>query len=798
MPETLIPPHFRPTVASVAAKEAVVVHETIRFTVLTSRLIRLEYSPDGQFEDRPSQAFWFRLQSAPKFRVDINNNKINITTNHLALWADFSLETSLAHVQITQTDSGRIWHYGDPDESNLLGTARTLDDISGRTVLEPGLLSRAGWAVVDDSPTLVFNQAGWLEPRLEGRIDLYFFGYGQDYQACLRDYQRVCGRTPLIPRYILGNWWSRYWAYTQAELINLMREFHAHEVPLSVCIVDMDWHLTNISPENNGWTGYTWDNTLFPEPQEFTKWLHENGLRTALNLHPALGVWPHESQYPLFAEKMGLDPADQKPIPFDLANPQFAQAYFELLHHPQEEIGVDFWWLDWQQGTQSSLTGLDPLWWLNHLHYYDLGRDDQKRPFIFSRWGGLGNHRYPIGFSGDTHVDWPTLAFQPHFTATAANVGYSWWSHDIGGHFQGVEEPELLARWVQFGLFSPILRLHSAKNQFLERRPWAYDAETYRVIKKAMQLRHAFIPYIYTMAWNNEQNGVALVRPLYHDYPHEESAYHCPQQYLFGSQLLVAPYVSPADPDTRLSQQKVWLPTGDWYHFFSGAYWQGGREITAYGLLEDIPVFVPAGGIVPLGPEGGWRGTENPTELHLHVFAGADGRFDLFEDDGETVSYQDGHYCLTTLEQLWWEKEMVVVVNAAAGQTQHIPIQRDYTFYLTGIKNPDILTVQVDGIDRPFGHWYDEERECLTVMVVGMPVTAICRVVAWHREGLLARRGRERETLVSYLRTFRLETNVKSAIADNWADIQATPDLLDSYPLTDNQRQVLLDLLAPA
>ena len=789
------PSYLRPITAPIASKEAIIVQDHVRFTVLTSRLIRLEFSPDGQFEDRPSQAFWFRKQFVPEFQVETNKKTFTLTTPHLQLKAKLPLLTGLKGVQITLLDSGRVWHYGDVDKGNLLGTARTLDDVSGDTVLEPGLLSRSGWAMVDDSPTLVFNETGWLEPRPAGRLDLYFFGYGTDYQACLHDFFRLCGRVPLIPRAILGNWWSRYWAYSQDELTSLMREFRANDIPLSVCIVDMDWHLTNINRKNNGWTGYTWNRELFADPDGFINWLHENGLKTALNLHPARGVWPHEAQYPAFAQAMGLDPTRKKPIPFRGGPAAAAVLNLSLLHRPQDDRGVDFWWIHWQSGPASGLPGLDPPWWLNHLHYYDLGRDGQKRPFIFSRWGGLGNHRYPIGFSGDTHVDWPSLDFQPYFTATAANVGYSWWSHDIGGHMGGTEEPELFARWVQFGLFSPILRLHSSKNAFLERRPWAYDAETYKVVQKAMQLRHAFIPYLYTMAWHNEQKGVALVRPLYHDYPQEEAAYHCPQQYLFGSDLLVAPYTTPADKDTRLSQQKVWLPEGDWYHFFSGAHWQGGRDLSVYGLLEDIPVFARAGAIIPLGPEVSWGGVDIPTELHVHVFAGADGRFELFEDDGETIAYQDGDYCLTEFEQLWWEKEMVVIVNAAAGQTHHLPPERDFTFYLHGIQVPDILTVQIEGVDCPFAHWYDEQHERLVVMVMKVPTHASCRVVAWHGEKLIARRGREQETLHFYLRTFHLKTDIKAAIAGAWANIQTDPALLDDYALSESQREVLRSLL---
>ena len=321
---------------------------------------------------------------------------------------------------------------------------------------------------------------------------------------------------------------------------------------------------------SSGWTGYTWNRELFPDPAAFIAELHERGLRTALNLHPAEGIHPHEEQYETMAQLMDIDPESEIPVKFEIGDSHFAKAYFEQLHHPYEEQGIDFWWLDWQQGTVSGLPGLDPLWWLNHLHFYDLARDGIKRPFIFSRWGGLGNHRYPIGFSGDTHVTWDSLAFQPYFTATAANVNYGWWSHDIGGHMDGVEDPELYARWVQYGVFSPILRLHSTNNPYHERRPWGYDAEIERVTSAALRLRHALIPYLQTMAWRNHVESIPLARPMYYDHPLDEQAYHCPDQYLFGSELVAAPFISPADPDTRLSRQVVWLPLGDWFDFFSG------------------------------------------------------------------------------------------------------------------------------------------------------------------------------------------------------------------------------------
>ncbi len=671
-----------PTFHPIANPKAIVSAPNVRFTVLTDRLIRLEHSADGRFEDRPSQAFWHREQPAPRFKKTVSDSAVEIETEYMHLkYRITRAGFSPRNLTITLKETGVTWRYGMAQKDNLKGTARTLDGAGGATRLDLGLISKSGWAVMDDSKALVFNEEGWLEPRGVVQKDLYFFGYGQDVDACLLDFTKVAGEIPMIPRYILGNWWSRYWAYTQDELQSLMQEFRDFEVPLSVCIVDMDWHITKTGNTSSGWTGYTWNRELFPDPPGFIDWLHKQGLRTALNLHPAKGIHPHEQQYEDMATWMGLDPATQKPIEFDSSDPRFMEGYFDILHHPYEADGVDFWWMDWQQGRKSKVTGLDPLWVLNHQHYHDHGRDGQKRPFVFSRWGGLGNHRYPIGFSGDTIVLWSALAYQPYFTATAANVGYGWWSHDIGGHMFKDLTPELYLRWVQFGVFSPIFRLHSTAKAELDRRPWGKPARYFKASREAMQLRHALIPYIYSMAWRAHRTGMSLVTPMYYGNMDSAPAFKARNQYFFGSELLAAPIITPARPENGLAEKRVWFPPGTWTHFFNGEQISGGVWHTIQAALEDIPVYAKAGAIVPLAPKVGWGGVENPTELDLYVFPGADNTFELYEDDGETTDYQGGKYAITRFSL----SNGRFTIHAAQGDLSLVPAKRTYRIHLRGL-----------------------------------------------------------------------------------------------------------------
>jgi len=334
---TSIPPQFQIAFEPQAHPEAVIRGPHVRFTVLTSRLLRLEYSPTDHFEDRPTQLVWYRRQPVPPFSAQVSEKAITIETEALTLSYTLSERGFQPDtLGITLKESGTTWHYGDADVGNLRGTTRTLDQADGYVPLEPGLLSRDGWTVVDDSARLAFDERCGLVPRAADpdARDLYFFGYGHAYADCLADYTRIAGRVPMIPRWVLGNWWSRYWAYRQDELSSLMDEFEEYQVPLSVCIVDMDWHITQTGNTSTGWTGYTWNRDLFPTPNRFIQFLHRKGLRTAMNLHPAEGVHPHEEMYPEMARRLGIDPATQEPVPFRIGSPEVAPAYFEVLHPP--------------------------------------------------------------------------------------------------------------------------------------------------------------------------------------------------------------------------------------------------------------------------------------------------------------------------------------------------------------------------------------------------------------------------------------------------------------------------------
>lgn len=626
----------------VANPAAVVKGPTYRFTLLSETVLRYEWAEDGVFEDRASAFAINRNFTPPSFTVNDGDEQIEVVARNFHITYDkkrFSRSGFIVGFPSKVTLWGADWRYGETAKDNLGGTARTLDEVDGRCDMGEGVLSRSGFTTLDDSETFLFDGQGFVAPRRSGdRIDGYMFVYGHDYKGAMKAFYDISGRQPALPRWALGNWWSRYHPYSASEYIQLMDTFAKRDVPLSVAVVDMDWHqVKGDHIPHAGWTGYSWNKELFPDPAAFGKALHDRGLKITLNDHPHGGVHHHEDLYETMAKAIGHDTSKKAPILFNPTDPKFMDAFLSVLHRGIEKEACDFWWIDWQQGPISRIPGLDPLWLLNYFHFQDhVNQNGEGKGIIFSRYAGPGSHRYPVGFSGDSIRTWESLQFQPEFTATASNIGYGWWSHDIGGHMGGIRDDEMATRWIQYGVFSPIFRLHSSNSQWTSKEPWKFRTEHCQAMEHFMQFRHRMVPYLHTV---NLQGGAEpIVRPLYWEYSAREEAYEKPNEYFFGSHLIVAPIVTKRNPDTNLASVNVWVPPGRHVDIFTGQIYDGDREIQMYRPIETIPVITPEGSIIPLDadtfPE---NGCQNPTALEVIIVVGKDGEFTILEDPNDDI-----------------------------------------------------------------------------------------------------------------------------------------------------------------
>ena len=725
--------HTRPQ----ALTDNIIQGDKYRITILTESLVRLEYSEDGIFEDRATQFAFYRDFPKTEYRLVRTNEGIEIHTSCIHLKYDekpFSANGLTIQVKGNLSAYFSMWRYGAvkvPDFlPQLRGTARTLDEADGEIPLESGVISYTGFEVIDDSKSHILLEDGWIEPRKKGIQDLYFFGYGHAYKEALKDFYYLSGKTPMLPRFAFGNWWSRYYKYTEESYNELMDRFEKENVPFTVAVIDMDWHLVDIDPKyGSGWTGYTWNREFFPNPKRFLKNLHERGMRTTLNVHPADGVRGHEEMYVEMAKELGVDYENEDPIMCDVADPTYMDAYFKYLHHPKEEEGVDFWWIDWQQGSTSKIEGLDPLWIMNHYHSLDSKRNG-KRSMLFSRYAGPGSHRYPVGFSGDTWITWDSLDFQPYFTSSATNIGFGWWSHDIGGHMGGHKDDEMAARWSQYGLYSPILRLHSSNSEFNGKEPWRYKKEAGEVIADSLRQRHQMIPYLYTMNYRAHKDSLPVVLPMYYDYPEEKAAYEVKNQYMFGTELMVAPITSKRIDGLNVGEVKVWLPEGEWYDIYTGMMYEGDREMSMYRDLSSIPVLAKAGAIVPYTDEiKSTEVTKNPKHLQLKVIPGACGAFELYEDDNETCAYENGE-CVKTLYTYEESEDLEFIIHEARGNLSLIPENRSYKIEFYGMRPilANQVKVMVGNTELNTEISYNEKKQSLVIQIPETEVTKEIRI----------------------------------------------------------------------
>lgn len=715
----------------VANPSAIVTSGYMRFTVLTPEIIRIERSTQNKFEDRASFVVLNRNLPVPQFTTNTENGYLIIQTSKLTLRYKVGShpvnnDPCAPNLQISLNVGGEevIWFPNKKDPYNLKGTTRTLDNAEGdvRSWLEDGLLSRSGWAVIDEkkarndgSYSLMFDgSAGvdWVAQRADpASLDMYFLGYGYDYKKALYDFTQIAGKIPMPPKYVFGYWYSKYQRYTEQDMRDIVNEIKTNDIPLDVLVIDMDWHKDgyNNRTDRTEWTGWTWNNALFPNPQGFINWLHDQNLRTTLNLHPADGVGIYEDNHAALASELGL-PTNQT-VPWNIEKKNFYESFFKNILRPHENMGIDFWWLDWQQWMiAKNEPNLGNTFWLNHVFFNDMKLQNKQRPLIFHRWGGLGNHRYQIGFSGDSYTTFPSLAFQPYFTATASNVGYGYWSHDIGGHQQpGVNNPELYLRWIQYGVFSPILRTHATNASNIERRIWKYD--NFPSMRKAIELRYALIPYIYTYARYAYDTGVSLCRPMYYDYPELDNAYTYEGEYMFGNDILVAP-VCKSDNGTGTVSQDIWLPKGKWYEAMTGAVLEGNQVVTRSFNREQIPYYYREGAIIPLYPPLKHL-NDRPETLIFQIVPGVSGEFSFYEDENNNNKYEEDKCTFTKVSQTTENNVSTYTVHARTGSFDGMPQTRSFRFELLDKNNPE--SVKVNGTDVPFV--YDQVKRTITVEV---------------------------------------------------------------------------------
>ena len=676
-------------------KKAIVQGANFRISLISERIIRLEYSTSGQFLDRPTQIIKKRNIGLPDFSVRQDANILEVTTKYFALsyikgqpFVGTKVDP-MRNLKITllsrDRDRCKDWYYGHPEARNMKGNMVGVD-VTIPEVLQKGLYSLDGFSSLDDSMSRIIMEDGTLENPLPNHIDIYVFMYDRDFKQALLDYFKITGAPALIPRYALGNWWSRNTIYDDKSIRELIRHFERKSIPFSVMLFDHDWHKRVLGDKKELKTGFTFNNELISNPQEMISEFHKRGIRVGLVVNPTNGIYPHETYYPQAIQYLQLKP--NTIINFDPLNPKHVDVLFKMFLHPLEALGVDFFWND-----STGNMNITSLWALNHYMYLDSGRNSNKRPLILARGGIYAPHRYPVLYGGSSEISWNALKQLPFMYLNAANMGVSWWSHDVGGNHGGIEDGELYLRYVQLSTFGPILRFHGARGRYYKKEPWLWDAKTENIAADYLRLRHRLIPYIYTEAYNYTKSGTPLIQPFYYNYMWVYDDENYRNQYYFGSQLLVCPILDPKDPIMNRSIHKFFVPDGTWYDFVTGKKFPGNKKYVSFFKEDDYPVFAHSGSIIPFSNRSDYNNIGLPTELEVHIFPGVSNTYTLFEDDGITSLYREGYYLKTSIDYNYLRNNYTVIIRSIDGKSGIAPEKRNYKMVFRNTKQAESVSV---------------------------------------------------------------------------------------------------------
>lgn len=677
-----------------------------RFTFITPGLVRLEYAVDGKFLDDPTLFAFNRKIEYQDVKVEKKEGeRYTISTPQMRLEFTndgFPFGQTNLRAYFQQGGKEKSWYMASEQSKNLRGAVTTLDAIGGPIELQEGLLSRDGWYVINDTGNEILKN-DWMEKRPREHVqDVYLFIYGNDYKAALKSLKTISGAVPMTRKYVHGVWYCRWWNYTDDDYRNIVKGYKEHDFPMDILVFDMGWHTQKEAKTGTGhagtrgWTGYSWNRELIKDPAGLIGELKTDGIQVVLNEHPHDGIRKHEDSYPDFVKAMGGTPG--KDILFDAGDKKYMDNFMKYAHEESDNMGVAFWWLDWQQDylyPKVRGTNMAHLQWLNHL-YFNYSRKNNLRGAGFSRWAGWGDHRHPIQFSGDAVGNWDLLKFQIELTATSGNAGCFFWAHDIGG-FYGGNNAELYTRWTQFGLLNSSLRIHSVYDEKLDRRPWLWGEQAEKSMRKIYHLRSELMPYIYSSVRECHQDMLPLNRAMYIEYPEIEEAYNNPQQFMFGGLLLGAPITTPGTGDEKTAAQKVWLPEGDvWYQWFTGARHEGGKTITENCDINSFPLYVKGGYPVPMQPYTPRMASTALNCLVVRCYPGTDeydNSYTLYEDDGETTDYEKGSFAQTKMNCRKKNGVCELTISPAEGVYKGQPQKRAYRIELPDVSHLAVITM---------------------------------------------------------------------------------------------------------
>ena len=670
-----------------------------RITILSEILIRLEYSPTGTFTDELTELVRNRNFKIPRFKVQQDEKYLMIETSYFKL--EYAKEKSFLgtkivpeqNLKITLNGTEKYWHYNHVEARNFKTIGHSLDDKEIIKLDTKGLYSTDGFVSIDDSNSLLIKDNRFFK-RGEKSIDIYVFMYKRDFGLVLRDYFILTGKPIMIPRYLLGNIWNKNAYYTDQNIKDLINKFNKNNIPINAIILGNDWH-----SKNNQKYGLSWNKDLFIDYNKFIDYLKLKNIYLGVTINPTI-ISDKEKNFDRFIEDSKLTRTEF--VPFNIFNKEIVDSYFNNFIDELVNNGVNTFIIDYKDKDLYTLRAL------NYYHNLYFKNKKLKTP-IMSRNGLVNSHTSNIIYTGNTLVSWKVLENLPEYIISGSNNGISFISSDIGGFYGGIEDDELFRRYVQFGTFSPILRLSSDSSHYYKREPWNWDMHTLSIATEYLRLRSKLIPYLYTEANRYHETGLPIIQPVYYNYPeiYDEPEYK--NEYYFGKSLFVCPITKPKDTIMNRTIQKIFLPDGIWYDFQTGIKYIGNKRYISFYKDEDYPIFATQGSIIPLAilSEENLNSSSNPDGFEIHIFPGKSNTYTIYEDDG--ISNNENNYVKTLIDYNYLQNNYTVIIRHDITDYSLIPSIRNYKIKFRNTRMPNDITIYI-GEEKleNFNYYIDE------------------------------------------------------------------------------------------
>ncbi len=706
---------------------------TLRLQVCSDSIVHVLYSPTATFPaSRPGPVVIKTNWPTTKFAMQENADEVTLSTSQLKVIVtrkDGAITyRDLAGKQLVQEATRKLtpvkingentYHaesfvniYGSHEAFYGLGQHQAgvwnyrgeSVDISqdNSNIAVPFLVSSNGYGIFwnNDSRSRFNNRFAnylYISSEVADVIDYYFF-YGPDLDKDIAAYRELTGQPPLFGKWAYGFWQCKNRYKSQEEILGVARRYRELQIPADNIVQDWFW-----------WNrkGEFVFNKNYPDPKGMVDELHRE------NFHLMISIWPFfepgSTNYE-FLDKKGwfIDKFKFAKPPYhtdamavyDATNAEARKFYWDQVDQGLFKIGVDAWWMDTTEpetegqeenvqlghklaiGSGDRYVNVYPL--LDTAAVYDGQRasSDQKRVYILSRSAFAGSQRNAVtAWSGDINSDWVSFRRQIPAGLNFALSGIPYWTTDIGGFVSGdPDDPtyrELFVRWFQFGAFSPILRVHGTRKTD-QNELWSYGPDAQKTLVSFDRLRYRLLPYTYSLAWKTTSDSYTPMRPLVMDFRSDVRAENTGDEFMYGPAFLVSPVTEPA-----ATSRRVYLPDAKWYDFWNGVSVDGKREITAEAPLDELPLYIRAGSIVPFGPAVEWS-TEKPADpIELRIYRGADGEFTLYEDENDNYNYEKGVHATITFR--WDDAKRTLTIGDRQGEFPGMLTSRTFRVVFVG------------------------------------------------------------------------------------------------------------------